>query len=98
MVKGAELYQLYVSSRGRGCVVAAALVADAEAHLRETGVRTAWLGCAIGNDRAARFYEKYGWLRAGVVTEHLDIPGGTFALAVWRYEKSLTESVASRPE
>ena len=98
MVKGAELYQLYVSSRARGSGVAAALVADAEAHLRESGVRTAWLGCAIGNDRAARFYEKCGWLRAGVVTEHLEIPGGTFALAVWRYEKSLTESAPSRPE
>jgi ribosomal protein S18 acetylase RimI-like enzyme len=90
ILKGAELYQLYVSSHARGSGVAAALVADGEANLRESGVRTACLTCAIGNDRAARFYEKNGWLRAGVVTEHLEIPGGTFALAVWRYEKSLT--------
>jgi GNAT superfamily N-acetyltransferase len=82
IVKGAELHPLYVSSRARGSGVAVALVADAEAHLRESGVRTARLGCAIGNDRAARFYEKCGWLRAGVVTEHLEIPGGTFALAL----------------
>jgi ribosomal protein S18 acetylase RimI-like enzyme len=98
IVKGFELHQLYVSTRARGCGVAAALVADAEAHLRESGVRTAWLGCAIGNDRAARFYEKCGWLRAGVVTEHLEVPGGMFALAVWRYEKTLTESASSPPE
>jgi ribosomal protein S18 acetylase RimI-like enzyme len=98
IVKGAELHQLYVSSRARGSGVAAALVADAETHLRETGVRTARLGCAIGNERAARFYEKCGWHRAGVVTEHLDTPGGSFALAVWRYEKSLTEPSPSPPE
>jgi ribosomal protein S18 acetylase RimI-like enzyme len=97
MLKGAELYQLYVSSAARGSGVAAALIADAEAQLRENGVRTAWLGCAIGNDRAAKFYEKCGWLRTGVVTELLDIPGSTFPLAVWRYEKSLTESAPSGP-
>jgi len=91
MLKGAELYQLYVSAQARGSGVAAALIADAEGHLRDSGVRTARLACAIGNDRAARFYEKCGWLRAGVVTEHLDIAGGTFELAVWRYEKTLTE-------
>jgi ribosomal protein S18 acetylase RimI-like enzyme len=91
MLKGAELYQLYVSAQARGSGVAAALIADAEGHLRDSGVHTAWLTCAIGNDRAARFYEKCGWLRAGVVTEHLDVSGGTFELAVWRYEKSLTE-------
>jgi len=90
MLKDAELYQLYVSAQARGSGVAAALIADAEGHLRDGGVRTAWLTRAIGNDRAARFYEKCGWLRAGVVNEPLDIPGGTFELAVWRYEKSLT--------
>ena len=89
IVRGEELHQLYVASRARGSGAAAALVSDAEARLRESGVRTAWLGCAIGNERAARFYEKCGWLRAGVVTEHLDVPGGTFALEVWRYERSL---------
>jgi len=92
MLKGAELYQLYVSSQARGSGVAAALIVDAEARLRESGVRTAWLACAIGNDRAARFYEKCGWLRTGVATEQLEVPGGTSALEVWRYAKSLQES------
>jgi GNAT superfamily N-acetyltransferase len=87
MLKGAELYQLYVCSQARGSGVAAALIADAEARLGESGVVTAWLACAIGNDRAARFYEKCGWLRAGIVTEHVEVPSGTFALDVWRYEK-----------
>src|ERR1700676_116751 len=43
MLKGDELYQLYVSSRARGSGVAAALVVDAEGRLAESGVGTAWL-------------------------------------------------------
>jgi GNAT superfamily N-acetyltransferase len=89
VLKGAELHQLYVLSDARGFGAAAALISDAEARLSQSGVRTAWLACAIGNERAARFYEKRGWLRAGVVTEHFEVPGSTFALEVWRYEKLL---------
>jgi GNAT superfamily N-acetyltransferase len=89
LLKGAELYQFYVSSIARGSGIAAILMADAEMRLRETDVHTAWLACAIGNDRAARFYEKSGWSRTGTVTDDVAVPGGTFALKVWRYEKSL---------
>jgi ribosomal protein S18 acetylase RimI-like enzyme len=89
MLKGEELYQLYVSSQARGSGIAAALVVDAEVRLWESGVGTAWLACAIGNERAARFYEKCGWRRAGTVVEDLEIPNGTFPLKVWRYEKSM---------
>jgi GNAT superfamily N-acetyltransferase len=90
-LKGAELYQFYVSSAARGSGIAAVLMSDAEARLRERDVHTAWLACAIGNDRAARFYEKCGWLRTGTVTDDVQVPGGTFALEVWRYEKSLLQ-------
>jgi GNAT superfamily N-acetyltransferase len=89
MVKGDELYQLYVSAAARGTGVAAALIADAEARLAGRGVRTAWLACAIGNNRAARFYEKSGWRRAATVVSELDTPEGVFRLDVWRYEKDL---------
>ena len=65
VLKGAELYQLFVSAHARGSGVAAALMTDAEARLRASGVDTAWLACAIGNERAARFYEKCGWDRVG---------------------------------
>ena len=54
MVKGDELYQLYVSAQARGSGVASSLMADAEARLAEAGVEIAWLACAIGNERAAR--------------------------------------------
>ena len=90
IVKGDELYQLFVSATARGSGVAAALVADAENRLARSGVGTAWLSCAIGNERAARFYEKCGWRRVGTMVSELDTEAGTFSLEVWRYEKCLT--------
>jgi len=89
IVKEDELYQLYVAAQARGAGAAAALIADAEARLARDGYETAWLACAIGNDRAARFYEKSGWRRVGNMMNHLETTGGTFDLEVWRYEKSL---------
>ena len=85
-----DFYQLYVSAGSRGSGVAAALMADAEARLSGSGVQTAWLACAIGNERAARFYEKRGWHRVGNVVHRVDTSDGIFPLEVWRYEQSLT--------
>jgi GNAT superfamily N-acetyltransferase len=90
LVKDDELYQLFVSASSRGSGAAAALIADAEARLAAGGVTTAWLACAIGNERAARFYEKRGWHRARTIIHHLDTPEGTVHLEVWRYEKALS--------
>lgn len=89
IVKGDELYQLYVSAQSRGSGVAAALMDDAEARLLENGADTAWLACAIGNERAARFYEKRGWRRTGNMINLLETTQGEFVLEVWRYEKHL---------
>jgi ribosomal protein S18 acetylase RimI-like enzyme len=89
LVRGDELDQLYVAARARGTGAAAALLADAESRLCGDGVSTAWLACAIGNDRAARFYEKHGWRRAGVVVHRPETSAGPFPLEVWRYEKEL---------
>lgn len=91
MLKDDELYQLYVSAEARGSGVAAALIADAEVQLAKEGVETAWLACAIGNERAARFYEKSGWHRVGNIINVIETTGGTFHLEVWRYEKSLSQ-------
>ncbi len=93
LIAGDELYQFYVAARARGTGVAASLIADAEARLAEAGVETAWLECAIGNERAAKFYEKCGWRRSGTVAGRLYIPNGTFEMNVWRYEKRLTAGV-----
>ena len=89
LIKADELYQFYVAAEARGTGVAAELMADAEATLAARGVRTAWLACAIGNDRAARFYEKAGWVRTGVADVPAETSEGLFPLKVWRYEKRL---------
>lgn len=89
LIRGAELYQLFVAPAARGGGAAAALLADAEGRLREQGVGVAHLGCAIGNDRAARFYEKHGWSRVGAVVDRLDTATGPYLLEVWRFEKRL---------
>ena len=88
-IKRDELYQLYVTAAARGTNVAWDLIDDGEARLRERGVKRAWLSAAIGNERAARFYEKRGWQRVGTMTNELDTPEGTFELVTWRYEKTL---------
>ena len=89
IVKDDELYQLFVAAEYRGAGVAAVLLADAENRLQAGGVTTAWLACAIGNHRAARFYEKSGWRHVGMMMTHAETSEGTFPLEVWRYEKTL---------
>jgi GNAT superfamily N-acetyltransferase len=96
IVLGNELYQLFVAASARGTGVAAALIADAEDRIASTGAKTAWLACAIGNDRAARFYEKSGWRRTGTMTSQLETLEGKFPLEVWRYEKQLAPAGAAR--
>ncbi len=83
-----ELCQLYVDAAARGSGVAVALIEDAESRMRDAGVETAWLACAAGNERAARFYEKLGWRRTGTVMHEPDDSGGN-VFEVWRYEKGL---------
>ena len=92
ILKGDELYQFFVAAEARGTGVAAQLIDDAEQQLAARGVTTAWLACAIGNDRAARFYEKSGWIRVGSFVDRLETPEGEIPLEVWRYEKRLAAS------
>ncbi len=91
-LRGEELYQLFVARAARGSGVAEALLDDGEARLARRGVKTAWLACGVGNDRAARFYEKRGWARARTVPNRLETEEGVFEIEVWRYEKSLSDS------
>lgn len=89
LIEGDELNQLYVIDKARGTGVARQLLADGESRIRANGTTTAWLACAIGNERAARFYEKNGWRLARNEVIHLKTPAGAFPLEIWRYEKSL---------
>lgn len=88
-IKGDELYQLYVASDARRSGVAANLIDDAEDQLRARGVHVGWLACAIGNNRAAKFYEKRGWKLTGNMINELETQSGIFSLETWRYEKTL---------
>ena len=54
------------------------------------GFGVAWLGCAIGNERMARFYGKRGWRRVRTERYHAETPAGSFPLDVWRHEKALS--------
>jgi GNAT superfamily N-acetyltransferase len=92
VLKDDELSQLFVSPEAHGSGAAAALMADAEARLAKHGVETAWLACAIGNDRAARFYEKSGWRLASTEVNLAETSSGPFPVEVWRYEKRLKRS------
>jgi len=89
-LKGDELYQLFVAREAHGSGVAAALIADAEARLAARGVELAWLACAVGNMRAARFYEKSGWRNAGTFVMQSETSNGPFPVDQWRFEKRLT--------
>ena len=91
ITKDDELNQLYVSADARGKGVAQKLIAEVETRLADEGYKTAWLACAIGNDRAARFYEKCGWYLARNFVNELQLPDGIFKLEVWRYEKELRD-------
>jgi GNAT superfamily N-acetyltransferase len=90
VLKGDELCHLFVSPPARGSGLAAALLADAEARLAVRGVTTAWLICTVGNQRAARFYEKNSWQLAGTEDHPAETTAGPFPLRQWRYEKVLT--------
>jgi len=87
-----EIYQFFVARSARGSGFAASLMAAAEAELARRGVETAWLDCAVGNDRAARFYQKCGWRNAGRHVNRLETSAGVFEVPHWRFEKRVAAS------
>ncbi|MGN6520405.1 MAG: GNAT family N-acetyltransferase [Dokdonella sp.] len=95
-IKGDELYQIYVAAEARGRGVAQALMRDAEACFLASGISRPWLACAIGNERAARFYRKAGWTMTGVECVPADTAEGPFPLDVWRFERVLGADVAGK--
>jgi GNAT superfamily N-acetyltransferase len=90
VIKDDELHQLFVARAARGTGVAVALIDDGEARLAARGIATAWLSCAVGNNRAARFYDKRGWTNARTMMNRLETEQGVFEVPIWRYEKRVT--------
>jgi GNAT superfamily N-acetyltransferase len=91
MLKDDELYQFFVAREARGSGFAASLLIAAEAELARRGVATAWLACAVGNNRAARFYEKTGWRVARTQVNRLETNEGVFEVEHWRFEKEMKQ-------
>ncbi len=89
MLRGAEVYQFYVARSARGTGAASVLMRDTEDHMTAQAIPSAWLACAVGNTRAARFYEKCGWSRTATVVIESETSVGLFPIHVWRYEKRL---------
>jgi len=89
-LKGDELDQFYVAADFIGRGVAAALMTAAEELLMRNGTTDAHLIVAPENDRAIRFYEKQGWMNAGVVTAPVDTSDGPFDMRVVKMTKTLT--------
>lgn len=94
MIEDDEIYQFYVDAPFQGRGVAVRLMASAEQRLAG---RCAWLACSVGNERAARFYEKSGWHRAGIEMLEVETAGGPQDVRIWRYEKDLTAAYSVPP-
>jgi len=92
VLRGDELYQFFVARSARGSGFAASLMGAAEAELARRGVAAAWLHCAVGNDRAARFYEKCGWRKTGQQMNRIETSEGAFEVPQWRFEKRVAAS------
>ena len=90
ITKDDELNQFYVAAEWRGKGIAQTLIDEVEQRLAISGVRTVWLACAVGNNRAARFYEKSGWHLERTFTHTLETHDGPVEFDVWRYEKDLS--------
>lgn len=88
LLRGDELYQFYVARQMRGTGAAMTLMAAAEAELLRRGITRPWLACAIGNDRAARFYEKAGWRNVGMRPYGSVTKDGPVEVMVWRFERA----------
>lgn len=86
MIEGDELYQFYVGSGHQGSGLAQGMMAQAEALLPKPRV---WLACSVGNDRAARFYEKCGWQNTGEQELEVETSSGPKPVSIWRFEKEV---------
>lgn len=62
-----ELWGLYAHPEAYSTGVGHALISAVEAALRADGFDGAYLWVLDGNDRAATFYERHGWIEDGAV-------------------------------
>ena len=89
----AEVEQFFLDRSARGTGLAAKLMAAAESKLRDmvsVSCQCIMLHVLVGNKRARRFYERYGFSNKGDDVEDVSLSGGrTVPLELLRYEKVL---------
>lgn len=88
-VSSGEITHLFVAKPDWGTGVADILLKEAEIRVAVGGFTQARLRCIVGNDRAAKFYEKRGWLK-GEVLEYVPqaVTGNPIARA-WLFTKDV---------
>jgi GNAT superfamily N-acetyltransferase len=77
---GAEVDQFFVARRGRGTGLAARFMDRLETILTERGVAVVELECAVGNERARRFYLSRGFVETGLQRKPVWMPDGSLAV------------------
>tara|TARA_R110000824_G_scaffold386283_3_gene580953 strand:+ start:59033 stop:59518 length:486 start_codon:yes stop_codon:yes gene_type:complete len=87
--EGDGIAQVFVLPAWHGRGAAPLLLAAAEDELKRAGHSRIWLQCQVGNARARRFYEKYGWCVTGEVGTEIGTMEGRMPQLVWRMEKAL---------
>lgn len=88
-IKDDELYQLFVSRDARGTGAAQILLSDGEKRLAASGVKIAFLDCTPGNERAASFYRKCGWVFREATVWDVETEDGPFSMPAWIFEKTV---------
>jgi len=86
-----ELYAIYALPTEWSAGVGHALITEVEQRMRALGVVDVHLWVLAGNERAAAFYERHGWLEDGATQEDDRLVGGAAApLHERRRVKTLT--------
>ena len=86
-----ELYALYAHPDHWSTGVGHRLMVEAEAALRDAGFVRAALWVLAGNERAASFYERHGWVEDGATyRDEREIAGDTVVLTERRRRRDLS--------
>lgn len=89
MLRGHELYQIYLSPLARGRGLGDALLAAAERKMAKAGICTAVLHAIPQNQRAIAFYRRNGWTADQVIEVSLETLADPFPLACLEFSKTL---------
>ncbi|MEM6973657.1 MAG: GNAT family N-acetyltransferase [Pseudomonadota bacterium] len=96
LIRAAEgmVHLVFVARSARGTGVASALMTDGEHRLAMAGTHIARLECSVGNDRAACFYRRRGWVLETQSTVVSSTSVGEFPLPTWCFAKRLLDATA----